>query len=132
MDRLEVNSGQRYSVLVKMDQEIGTYQIKSKMIPGPGPSNGIAFLEYEGAKLTVKDRRKNHPLKTKPENLTRWEGSKLSPKFKIQQLGIYSVPETVDKEIVITTMRKKSQNIASNDDKSTNQKEKEEDQSEVC
>jgi iron transport multicopper oxidase len=33
---LQLNSAQRYSVLVSMDQPIGNYWIKGEMLPGPG------------------------------------------------------------------------------------------------
>ncbi|XP_035707278.1 laccase-2 [Folsomia candida] len=116
VDRLEVNSGQRYSILVTMDQEVGTYLITSEMIPGPGPNNGKAILQYEGAEVDVAKRTKVYKGNSTFEKLKRWEGSKLSPNPVIRQPDIYPLPKSVDREIVITMTRKKKTKEASDDD----------------
>jgi iron transport multicopper oxidase len=49
VDYLILHTAQRYSVLITMDQDIDNYEMESIMIPGPGPSNGLAILHYETA-----------------------------------------------------------------------------------
>ncbi len=50
-DHVLIHAGQRYSIIVEMDQPIGNYiiSIQTQLSPAPGPLNGVAILSYEGA-----------------------------------------------------------------------------------
>lgn len=79
-DYLQLNSAQRYSVLVKMDQPIGNYWIRSEMLPGPGPQNGRAILHYEGADDPLEMRKQVFSGETDELELDNWVLSELHPR----------------------------------------------------
>jgi L-ascorbate oxidase len=105
-DHLELNSAQRYSVLIKMDQPIDNYWIQTEAVPGPGPGNGFALLCYEGAPRLPHLRNLN-PQKQTPElELTEWILPQLTPNPNIIQPVVYRVPEEYDREIVIRSFQR--------------------------
>jgi iron transport multicopper oxidase len=50
-DYVLIHTGQRYSVLVEMNQPVDNYfvTIQTTQSPAPGPLNGVAILSYAGA-----------------------------------------------------------------------------------
>lgn len=101
-DHLELNVGQRYSVLVHTDQKIDNYLMTSKMIPGPGPDNGLAILHYKGASSTASLRKLIRPGETdEQDELTEWMIPEIHHSTSIQQSQIYQFPREYDREIVI-------------------------------
>jgi hypothetical protein len=106
-DRLDLNSAQRYSILLEANQPVGNYWIKSEMYPGPGPRNGRAILHYVGApdpELTGM-RREVFPGETEEMELDNWILNELHPSTLVN-VGEHEVPKEVDKEIVIRSMQR--------------------------
>jgi L-ascorbate oxidase len=105
-DHLEINSGQRYSVLVKTDKNPDNYIIKSDEIPGPGPDNGIAILHYKGSKDPTHLRKLVRKGKSAEFNLTEWVLPQLHPSTLVHQNLVYKVPAHYDREIIIKSSLK--------------------------
>jgi len=92
-----------------MNQPIGNYRIRAKMMPGPGPQNGVAILHYKGApapeslrKQLVKEQQSNE-IKEEPE----WLQGELCPSTVYRQPDtVYGVPSSIDKEIIIKAFQK--------------------------
>jgi L-ascorbate oxidase len=84
-DHLEINSAQRYSVLIKTHKMSRNYIIKSKMIPGSGPDNGIAILHYKGAPNPEHLRKLVRMGQTKQLNLTQWVLPQIHPSTLVHQ-----------------------------------------------
>jgi L-ascorbate oxidase len=104
-DHLEINSGQRYSVLIKTHKSPGNYIIKSKMIPGPGPDNGIAILRYNGAQNLKHLRKLVRMGQTKQVDLTQWVLPKIHPSTLVHQSLVYKVPTHYDRQIIIESLQ---------------------------
>jgi FtsP/CotA-like multicopper oxidase with cupredoxin domain len=86
-DYLQINSAQRYSVLIKMDQPTGNYWITTEMLPGPGPSNGKALLHYEGAPDPEELRKQVFEGESEELELDEWVLNDLHPtsNFNVKQ-----------------------------------------------
>lgn len=82
-DYLQLNSAQRYSILVKMDQPLGNYWMQSQMLPGPGPRNGRAILHYEGAADPKEMRKEVFSGETEELTLDHWVLEKLRPRSNL-------------------------------------------------
>jgi L-ascorbate oxidase len=94
-----------------MDQATENYWIQSEMVPGPGPRNGRAILNYEGAPDPSLMRRKIFKSKSiqVSSSSEMWEWShNLSPNPDIRQPDIYLMPESVDREIIIRSAQRNS------------------------
>jgi L-ascorbate oxidase len=104
-DHLEINSAQRYSVLIKTDKHPKNYIIKSKMKPGPGPDNGIAILHYKGAPNPKKLRKVVRNGQTKEQDLTLWVMPRLHPSKLVHQPLVYNVPSLYDRQRIIESLQ---------------------------
>jgi len=107
-DHLEINPGQRYSVLVKTNQNPHNYIIKSEMIPGPGPDNGIAILHYKGAQDPTPMRKTRRIGSTKKLDLTKWVRPQIHPSTLVHQNLVYKVPTHYNRELIIKSLQKET------------------------
>jgi len=105
-DHLEIEPGQRYSLLVKTDQAPDNYIMKSEEIPGPGPDNGIAILHYKGAKDPTPLRKLVRMGKSKESVLAKWVLPQIHSSTLVHQNLNYKVPNHFDREIIINSLQK--------------------------
>ncbi|KAI9297106.1 hypothetical protein K502DRAFT_357709 [Neoconidiobolus thromboides FSU 785] len=117
VDRVELSSGQRYSVLLKTNQKVDNYymytQVSDEHRPEarvPVAKNGVAILHYNGAKSTSSLIRKEKQVPGLQYEYSHWVESKLfTSQWYNKGLSkhYYPVPKKVNKEInLIVTLRK--------------------------
>jgi len=87
-NHLEINSGQRYSVLVTMDKTVSNYWIQSQRIGGSGPDNGRAILHYVGAADPKNMQKQVFPNATEPVKSTTWILPQLMPNRILPQTEV--------------------------------------------
>jgi L-ascorbate oxidase len=101
-DYILISPGQRYSVIIDMDQEEGNHLISCKHAESPGPKNGLAVLSYNGGSYPSKKlRRLDMGIEKDNVELDKWIVDDLSPNYKLKQTDVYDVPPNVDKEFLI-------------------------------
>ncbi|CAL8109623.1 unnamed protein product [Orchesella dallaii] len=107
-NHLEINSGQRYSVLVTMDKTIDNYWIQSEKIGGPGPGgpdNGRAILSYVGASDPTRMQKLVFPNVTQSIKPTSWILPQLQPNRLLAQTEVYKLDpfKKSDRKIKVDT-----------------------------
>ncbi|KAI9295381.1 hypothetical protein K502DRAFT_324355 [Neoconidiobolus thromboides FSU 785] len=117
VDRVELSSGQRYSVLLKTNKKVDNYymytQVSDELRPEarkPVAKNGVAILHYDGAKSTSSLIRTDKQVPGLQFEYSHWVESKLfTSKWYNKGLSkhFYPVPKKATKEInLIVTLRK--------------------------
>lgn len=102
-DHLEINSGQRYSVMVTMDRKADNYWIHNELMSPfrGGPSNGKAILSYIGAKDPASLRKTLFLESTEVIAPTTWILPQLVPNKLLPQSEVYEIPKKSNKRIII-------------------------------
>ena len=99
---LLISPGQRYSLIIDMDQDLGNYQINCKHTDFPGPKNGLAYISYKGGSYPSKKLRQlDMGIEEDIVPLNMWILSKLGPNYALNQTDVYAVPPYFDKEFVV-------------------------------
>ncbi|KAI9294696.1 hypothetical protein K502DRAFT_342241 [Neoconidiobolus thromboides FSU 785] len=117
VDRVELSSGQRYSVLLRADQKVDNYymytQVSDELRPEarkPVAKNGVSILHYDGAKSTASLIRADKQVPGLKYEYSHWIESKLFTSQwynKGLSTHYYPVPKKADKELnLIVTLRK--------------------------
>ncbi|KAK9722271.1 hypothetical protein K7432_002807 [Basidiobolus ranarum] len=105
-DHIEVNAGQRFSVLVHANQRPGTYYMKSE--PGyewkapADQADGVAILQYkEAGKPNTKETPNQMSLPTVPPQQFLWETDKFV-KLPYRTEAVPEFPYKYDREFIMT------------------------------
>lgn len=100
-DHIVITPGQRYSVLIKMNQPIGNYHISCKQMESYGPLNGIGILHNDGASPPTDKMLREDRVGEEALPLDNWILDQLHPNVALGQIDLYKVPKNVDREFVI-------------------------------
>lgn len=103
-DRLEIHSGQRYSVLVTMDQVPGNYWVRSRVMGDEGGAdNGRAVIHYERGGDVEGMRTRVFDGVTDAVEISGdgWVLGELMPVRRVKQVGVYDFPGESDRRVLI-------------------------------
>jgi L-ascorbate oxidase len=101
-DYLLITPGQRYSVIIEMDQEPENHLITCKHAEFPGPKNGLAILNFKESTYPIKQLRTlDMGNGTEFLLLNKWIVDDLLPNYELKQTDVYDIPPNVDKEFFI-------------------------------
>ena len=101
-DELLISPGQRYSIIVEMNQNVGNYPISCKHTDTLGPKNGVAILNYKGGSYPSKQlRQRDMGLGNESVPLNRWILDDLFPNYALNQTDVYGLPPDVDREFMV-------------------------------
>lgn len=100
-NHLVISPGQRYSLLITMDQVDDNYFISCKHMESAGPRNGLAILNYIDGPKPSDDMRFLNQEGKDTLLMDRWVVDQFSPNYSLNQTDVYKVPEDCDKEFVI-------------------------------
>ncbi|CAL8097336.1 unnamed protein product [Orchesella dallaii] len=103
-DHLAISPGQRYSVIIKMNQEDDNYYIGCFHMEYNGPLNGLAVLNYLNATKPNEEMLKFYTSGLDALKMDRWLVDDLTPNFAFNQTDVYKVPLTVDKEYYLDVL----------------------------
>lgn len=108
-ERLVISPGQRYSILITMDQGANNSFLVCKHLEISGPT-GLSLVDYASTpskKKVERDRLTQLLNDTLAEDVPdkqlelQWILDELSPNFALKQTDTYEVPDYVDKEFLI-------------------------------
>ncbi|ORX89060.1 hypothetical protein K493DRAFT_306084 [Basidiobolus meristosporus CBS 931.73] len=117
VEHLEINAGQRYSVLVEANQPIDNYFMKANAkFRKSTPENGLSILHYEGSPdPNIRSPPAPERIPAVPLGTPMWEFNrfKMLPRDVLpSQLNHPDFPQAYDREIQLTTGQRKLDNGA--------------------